>query len=75
MEKEIDMTSTQIIKALRALLATDRRDDFLEACRIFNSIEDDETFDRVYVRMPSLINYDAKGNYVGSYYNENGWTA
>lgn len=69
------MTANQILKTIRALLATNDRGDFLEACRIFNSIEDENVFDAVYVRMPRLINYDANGHYVGTYHYENGWTA
>lgn len=45
-----------------------------EACRIFNSIDDDEVFAVVSKRFPALRNYDARGNWVGSVSNENGWT-
>jgi hypothetical protein len=50
------------------------RDDFLEACRLFNSIDDDTVFAAVCRSYPNLNNYDAKGNYIGSVANENGWT-
>lgn len=39
---------------------------FLEACAIFNTIEDDEEFQPIAQRFPTLLNYDADGNWVGS---------
>ena len=51
------------------------RDDFLEVCRLANSIDDDDVYARVLKSYPNLINYDAKGNYCGSMRNENGWTS
>ena len=50
------------------------RDDFLQVCRLVNSIDDDDAYARVLKSYPNLCNYDAKGNYVGSVANENGWT-
>jgi len=49
------------------------RDDFQEVCRLANSINDDEVYTALLRSYPNLCNYDAKGNYVGSVANENGW--
>lgn len=48
--------------------------DFLNACRLFNSIEDDDVLTVVLRSYPNLINFDARGNYIGPVANENGWT-
>lgn len=48
--------------------------DFKEACKIFNSIDDDDVFAAVAKKFPNLKNYDKSGNYIGSVPNENGWT-
>lgn len=69
------MTAAQLIKNIYALLITDHKEDFKEACTIFNTIEDQDVFNKVYDRFPHLLNYDANGNFVGSYHNENGWLA
>lgn len=50
------------------------RDDFYEVCRLANSIDDDDVYAAVIKSYPNLIDYDAKGNFVGSVRNENGWT-
>lgn len=50
------------------------RDDFYEVCRLANSIDDDDVYAAVIKSYPNLIDYDAKGNFVGRMSNENGWT-
>ena len=51
------------------------KEDFLGACRLFNSIEDDDVLTVVLRSYPNLINFDARGNYIGPVANENGWTS
>jgi hypothetical protein len=50
------------------------REDFLEVCRLANSIDDDDVYAALLRSYPNLHNYDAKGNYTGSVSYENGWT-
>jgi hypothetical protein len=50
------------------------KNDFLGVCALFNSIEDDDVLAIVLRSYPNLINFDAKGRYIGPVANENGWT-
>lgn len=68
-------TAARIIPQIAALLATDARADFREACRLASSVDDDEEYARVEARFPHLANYDARGNWVGPVAHENGWAA
>ena len=49
--------------------------DMQTACALFNGCDDDVIFDDLLRSFPSLMNYDAKGNYCGNVDNENGWTS
>ena len=66
-------TST-IISEISAALALGTQSGDVEASRLFCSIDDDDAFAVVSKRFPALMNYDARGNWVGSVSNENGWT-
>lgn len=48
--------------------------DDAKACAIFHDIDDDDAFAIVASRFPSLRNYGPRGEWRGSYRNENGWT-
>lgn len=49
--------------------------DLKAACSIFSSIDDDDVFEVVVEEYPGLMNYDAKGSWIGNVRNENGWTS
>jgi hypothetical protein len=51
---------------------------FIQALHVLELEGGDEgyaTVEAAYDRFPGLLNWDAKGNYVGNVANENGWTA
>jgi len=57
-----------------ALLCAGTRDAFRQACALFHSVDDAETYARLEKHFPGLRNYDERGNYVGAVSNENGWS-
>lgn len=52
----------------------DERAAFSEACALFNSIDDDETFRVALDRFPGLMNYGPRGEWQGACRYENGWS-
>lgn len=48
--------------------------EFRGLCLWFNSIDDDAEFAEALEQYPGLVDYDAKGNWIGPVANENGWT-
>jgi hypothetical protein len=67
-------TLRAITTLLRASETTQDR-SFRDACALFDSIDDDAVFASVVARWPHLMNYDGRGNWVGSCGNENGGVA
>lgn len=63
--------SARVISQIAALLATDSREDFREACRMAGSIDDDHVYALIEARFPRLVNYDAAGNWIGPVAYEN----
>jgi hypothetical protein len=48
----------------------------LENCEAFDATDEDERFLEEFLReYPGIVNYDSRGNWIGSVANENGWTA
>ena len=46
-----------------------------EASGVFWSIDDQDIYEAVCAEFPGMRNYGPRGEWIGSYRNENGWTA
>lgn len=62
-----------VIARIASLLNADTDAAFVEACGLFNGINDDDVFTTAANRFPSLMNYGPRGEWQGSVSNENGW--
>jgi len=48
----------------------------LENCEAFDATDEDDRFLEEFLQeYPGVVNYDSRGNWIGSIANENGWTA
>lgn len=66
---------TVLSHKLTALLYTETKADFLEACKLVSQINDDSVYAKISQEFPLLTRYDGNGNYIGQVSNEDGWNA